>query len=76
MKFLLLQVADQRGPSDLNAFIYNDEKTWEWLKKKFVLLKKSLKERNIVNNDASSSNYVKSISVEETVDESEFLWIL
>lgn len=40
----------------------------KWLKKKFVLLKKSLKGKNIINNDASSSNYVKSEVAEEPVD--------
>ena len=44
----------------------------KWLMKKFKLLKKSLKERNIINSDASSSNYVKIKTAEIAVDDGIF----
>lgn len=53
-------VADQKGPDDLNAFKYNEEKVLKWLQRKFEILHKILKEKNIVHAGATSSNFVKS----------------
>lgn len=61
-------VADQKGPDDMKAFIWNETKTYKWLKKKFVLVKDSLKAQNIITSGASSMNFVKS-STEVSVDE-------
>lgn len=60
-------VADQKGPENIKAFLYNEEKVLKWLKKKFEIVKASLRDQRITTS-ASSSNYVKS-SVEETTDE-------
>ncbi|CAO1411204.1 unnamed protein product [Diamesa hyperborea] len=62
-------VADQKGPEDLKAFIYNEQKTLKWLKKKFTLIMKSLTEQNIISTGATSSNYVKSTAPGDAIDE-------
>lgn len=62
-------IADQKGPEDLKAFIYNEEKTLKWLKKKFALIKESLREQKIISAGASSMNFVKSSLDTGTVDE-------
>lgn len=62
-------IADQKGPEDLKAFIYNEEKTLKWLKKKFTLIKESLRDQKIISSGASSMNFVKSSLDTETVDE-------
>lgn len=62
-------VADQKGADGLKAFLYNEEKTLKWLKKKFSLIKKSLRDQSIVSSGATSMNYVKSSLAEEEVDE-------
>lgn len=62
-------VADQKGPENLKAFIFNEEKTLKWLKKKFKLVQDSLRHQNIISSGASSMNYVKSSTETEAVDE-------
>jgi ribonuclease H2 subunit B len=62
-------VSDQKGPDDLKAFVYNEEKTLKWLKKKFEAIKKSLADQRIVTSGATSLNYVKSSTESETTDE-------
>lgn len=62
-------VADQKGPDDLRAFMWNEIKTLKWLKKKFELLSSSLKAKNIISAGASSMNFVKSSLEESKVDE-------
>lgn len=62
-------VSDQKGPADLKAFMWNETKSLKWLKKKFELLKNSLRSQNIVSAGASSMNFVKSSIEESTADE-------
>lgn len=62
-------VADQKGPDDLKAFKFNEEKTLSWLKKKFTLIKTSLKQQSIISSGSSSMNFVKSSLEVEEVDE-------
>lgn len=62
-------VADQKGPEDLRAFIYNEQKTLKWLKKKFTMIMKSLIQQNIISTGATSSNYVKSTTPGDAIDE-------
>ncbi|CRL04066.1 CLUMA_CG017179, isoform A [Clunio marinus] len=62
-------IADQKGPDDLKAFIYNEDKTLKWLKLKFNNVKKSLKDLKIVSSGASSMNFVKSSLQEDNDDE-------
>ena len=62
-------VADQKGPDDLKAFIFNEEKTLKWLKKKFELIKASLRSQHFVTSGSSSLNYVKTSADNEEVDE-------
>lgn len=64
-------VANQKGPDDLKAFLYDEEKTMKWLKIKFNLIKKSLKQKSFVEsmNVATSMNYVKSSVEEEDIDD-------
>jgi ribonuclease H2 subunit B len=62
-------IADQKGPDDLRAFMYNEKKTLQWLKKKFMIIQKSLRAQHIVSGGATSMNFVKSSADEEIVDE-------
>lgn len=64
-------VADQKGPDDLKAFMFNEEKSLKWLQKKFELLQNSLRDQSIISSGASSMNFVKSSSEanSEAVDE-------
>lgn len=62
-------IADQKGPDDLKAFKYNEDKTLKWLKKKFQQIHKSLKMQNIINSGAASMNFVQSHLDTETVDD-------
>lgn len=68
------EISDQKGPDDLKAFKYNEEKTLEWLKKKFDQVVTALRQERLTENDLkldndtlTSSNYVKT-EVEETHD--------
>lgn len=58
-------VADQKGPDDLKAFLYNEEKTLKWLKIKFGRIQKSLREQNIIFSGIVSSNFIQSPTVKE-----------
>lgn len=62
-------IADQKGPDDLKAFKFNEEKTMKWLKKKFTLIQNSLRDQHIISSGATSMNFVKSSADEEIVDE-------
>lgn len=62
-------VSDQKGPAFLKAFLFNEEKTLKWLKKKFILIQSSLRDQNIISSGASSMNFVKSSLDFEAVDE-------
>lgn len=62
-------VADQKGPDDLKAFKFNEGKTLSWLKKKFTMIKSSLRQQNIISTGSSSMNFVKSSLEMEEVDE-------
>jgi len=63
-------VADQKGPEDLKAFMFNEEKTLKWLKKKFELIQSSLRDQNIISSGVSSMNFVKSsIDAQSAMDE-------
>lgn len=62
-------VADQKGSDDLKAFMFNEEKTLKWLKKKFALIKDTLRDQNIISSGSSSMNFVKSSLECNTVDE-------
>lgn len=63
-------VADQKGPDDLKAFMFNEEKTLKWLKKKFELIQNSLRDQNIISSGVSSMNFVKSSTdAESSIDE-------
>jgi ribonuclease H2 subunit B len=53
-------VADQKGPDDLQAFIFNEEKVIKWLKVKFERLKDVLKQKNIISSGSASLNFVQS----------------
>lgn len=62
-------VADKKGPDDLKAFMFNEEKTLKWLKKKFSIIKETLKEQNIISSGYSSMNFVKSSLESSNVDD-------
>lgn len=62
-------IADQKGSDDLKAFMYNEEKTLKWLKKKFAAIKESLRDQNIISTGATSMNFVKSSADIEAIDE-------
>lgn len=62
-------VADQKGPDDLKAFMFNEEKTMKWLKKKILSVQNSLRKQNIISSGSSSMNFVKSSVDFESVDE-------
>lgn len=67
-------VADQKGPDDLKAFIFNEEKTLKWLKIKFARIQKSLRDQKIVFSGSMSMNFVQSslnIDKDEKEDEDE-----
>lgn len=66
------EICDQKGPEDLKAFKYNEEKALVWLKKKFDQVIVALKQEKLTENDflfdedkVTSSNYVKTEQVEE-----------
>lgn len=61
-------VADQKGPDDLKAFVFNEEKSLKWLKKKFELTKSSLVQQKIVTSGVSSANFVQSTLLESEND--------
>lgn len=67
----MAMVADQKGPADLKAFMWNETKALKWLKKKFQLIKTSLKEQKIISGGASSMNFVKSSIESSSVDEND-----
>ncbi|KAL1140582.1 hypothetical protein AAG570_000512, partial [Ranatra chinensis] len=62
------QIADRRGEESLNAYIYNEEKTLNWLKKKAERIVRTLKSRgiNVLDSSAVSANFVKSSAVVES----------
>jgi hypothetical protein len=62
-------VADQKGPDDLKAFLFNEEKTLKFLKLKMEILCKTLKEKSLTHCGASSSNFVKSEKFKEDSDD-------
>lgn len=62
-------IADQKGPEDLKAFTFNEEKTLKWLKKKFSLIRDSLRAQQIISSGSTSMNFVKSSIEAEAVDE-------
>lgn len=62
-------VADQKGPDDLKAFKFNEDKTLSWLKKKFTMIKSSLRQQKVISTGSSSMNFVKSSLEEEDIDE-------
>lgn len=53
-------VADQKGPEDLKAFMFNEEKVIKWLKIKFKRTRDNLKAQQIINAGSSSMNFVQS----------------
>lgn len=59
-----------KGPVDVKAYKYNEEKTLKWLESKVQTLAKKLKEKHIhVTSGAVSATYVSSNAHSETVDE-------
>lgn len=67
----LNKIADQKGPDDLNAFKYNEEKTLEWLKKKCLIVVEALKKSNVrTGQNVTSQTYV---NVTESTDENAYL---
>lgn len=57
----LLSVADRKGEESLQAYKYNEEKTFAWLQKKVERVANVLKQKGIhVAQGAVSANYVKS----------------
>ncbi|XP_070495526.1 ribonuclease H2 subunit B [Chironomus tepperi] len=65
-------VADQKGPDDLKAFIFNEEKTIKWLKIKFKRIQESLKRQNIIKAGSASMNFVQStLDCDKTENEDE-----
>lgn len=53
-------VAEQKGPEDIKAFIFNEEKVLKWLQIKFKRIADSLRKQNIINAGHSSMNFVES----------------
>lgn len=71
------EISDQRGPDDLKAFKYNEEKTLEWLKKKFNQVVAALKQEKVTENDLdevalTSANYVKTEHAAGEVNETSY----
>lgn len=58
-------VADQKGPDDLQAYIFNEEKTLKWLKIKFAKIQESLRQQNIIFSGSVSLNFVQSATVKD-----------
>ncbi|KAK9504383.1 hypothetical protein O3M35_010725 [Rhynocoris fuscipes] len=66
----LYHIADRKGDEELNAFIYNEEKTLIWLRKKLNRIAALLKDKGIhvSSNKAVSANFVKTESHEDPQD--------
>lgn len=70
LSFFLSKVADSKGSKDLHAYLYNEEKTLNWLKRKCEILDKMIKMKSLStsNNSWSSASYYKSSKVEADTD--------
>lgn len=64
-------VADQKGPDDLKAFLFNEEKTLKWLKIKFAKIQESLRHQNIIFSGSMSMNFVQSSLADKNETENE-----
>lgn len=58
-------VANQKGPEDLKAFIYDENKTLKWLKIKFARIQHSLRQQKIITSGSTSLNFVQSKALKE-----------
>ncbi|XP_049887154.1 ribonuclease H2 subunit B isoform X2 [Pectinophora gossypiella] len=68
------QVADLKGPADLQAYKYNEEKTLKWLEERVCRLAKVLREKNIhVTSGAVSATFVASNLNNDNVDDEFYL---
>jgi ribonuclease H2 subunit B len=56
-------IATQKGPDDLKAFVFDEEKTLKWLKIKFSRIQESLRKQNIISSGSSSANFVDSLLI-------------
>ncbi|CAK1600077.1 unnamed protein product [Parnassius mnemosyne] len=67
-------IGDLKGPVDINAYKYNEEKTLNWLKERIHKLAKVLKEKNIhVMPGAVSATFVASNITKEGIDDEFYL---
>ncbi|XP_026484475.1 ribonuclease H2 subunit B [Vanessa tameamea] len=67
-------IADLKGPADLKAYKYNEEKTLIWLESRVRKLAEKLKEKNVhVTSGAVSATFVSSSANNEHVDEEFYL---
>lgn len=61
-------IANQKGPDDLKAFVFDEEKTLKWLKIKFARIQDSLRKLNIISVGSTSLNFVDSSSKKNDVE--------
>lgn len=67
-------IGDLKGPPDLKAYKYNEEKTLSWLKNKVCRLSKLLRHKNIhVTSGATSATFVSSNINNGSIDEQFYL---
>ncbi|XP_048005452.1 ribonuclease H2 subunit B isoform X2 [Leguminivora glycinivorella] len=67
-------IADLKGPEDLQAYKYNESKTLSWLESKVKKLAKVLRAKKIhVRSGAASATFVASTANDDTVDDDFFL---
>ncbi|XP_050350856.1 ribonuclease H2 subunit B [Nymphalis io] len=67
-------IADLKGPADIKAYKYNEEKTLNWLESKVRKLAQKLNEKNVhVTSGAVSATFVSSSANNEHVDEEFYL---
>ncbi|XP_045451182.1 ribonuclease H2 subunit B [Melitaea cinxia] len=68
------RIADLKGPADIKAYKYNEEKTLNWLESKVHKLADFLKKKNIhVTAGAVSATFVSSSVNNDTIDEEFYL---
>ncbi|XP_053600842.1 ribonuclease H2 subunit B [Plodia interpunctella] len=67
-------IGDLKGPADMKAYKYNEEKTLTWLETRVRKLSKVLRDKNInVTSGAVSATFVTSNIDSDTVDEEFYL---
>ncbi|XP_059049243.1 ribonuclease H2 subunit B [Achroia grisella] len=67
-------IGDLKGPADMKAYKYNEDKTLKWLEGRVRKLAKVLREKNIhVTSGATSATFIASNITKDTIDEEFYL---